>query len=151
MDEDTRKLISRIQSEDLAALWNASTNDSSEIGATLRVYRRQLSLLDRHLDGTQQLRTVEDTGQAFDHDKVKSALEPTDTDAPFSNEHDDVHQDEGLHSRQKTSSLFAPTTSTRPATIVTASNPLPQGSDRLVVRLPSSVPMAREQVDKCDM
>lgn len=47
MDEDTRRLILNLQSEDLATLWaDVTTNNDHDIDATIRVYRRQRRLLD---------------------------------------------------------------------------------------------------------
>jgi hypothetical protein len=51
MDDNTRRVILRLQSQDLAALWNSqtsSTNDS-EIDTALRAYRRQLFIIDQQI------------------------------------------------------------------------------------------------------
>lgn len=148
MNEDTRKLILRIQGEDLAALWAASTDSNSEVDATLRVYRRQLSLLDRHLEDTRRARTTEGSGEAARHNAVTPALQITDTDAPILTENGDVQQVRGVNSRHEIPSLSAPATSAPPSIIATTVRSLPQLFDHPVVRLPPSAPTVGEQVDK---
>jgi hypothetical protein len=148
MDEDTRKLILRIQGEDLAALWAASNDNNSEVDATLRVYRRQLSLLDRHLENTRQARTTEGAVEAANHSAVTIAHQITDIDAPILTEDGDVYQVRGVNPRPETRSLSARATSFPKSIVATTVRSLPQLLDRPVVRLPPSAPTVGEQVDK---
>jgi hypothetical protein len=147
MDGDTRKLILRTQSEDLAALWSASTDEHSEIDATLRVYRRQLKLLDRHLENTRQPRTTGDTAEAARRDAVTAVPQTPDTDTPILTGDGGVHQIDRVHSRQKESAMFAPAASTPPITNAMIARPLLQISDMSAVGLPPSVPIADELSD----
>jgi hypothetical protein len=148
MSEDTRKLILRIQSEDLADLWTASANDKSEIDATQRVYRRQLSLLDRHLENTRQTRTIEGAGEAAGHDAVTLAPQITDIDAPILTEDGDVLRVGVPYRSLKTSFLRVPAFCIPRSVVATTARSFPQVSDRPVVRLPPFAPTTGEQVDK---
>jgi hypothetical protein len=148
MSGDTRKLILRIQSEDLANLWTASANDKSEIDAAQRVYRRQLSLLDRHLENLRQTKTIEGAGEAAGHDAVTLTPRITDTDALIFTENGDVHRLESPYSRREIPSIFSAAASTPQSIVATTVRSLPQVSDRPIVRLPLSAPTTGEQVDK---
>jgi hypothetical protein len=160
MDEDTRKLILRIQSEDLAELWTTSADNSCEIDATLRVYRRQLKLLDRHLENARQARTIEATGEGAGHDTATTALQILDTDVLILTEDGDVQrvgvdysrlespilQIGGINLRRKPSFLKTPVVSTIPIYSCSSAQPQ-QASDRPVVRLPPLKSMATQQLD----
>jgi hypothetical protein len=161
MDENTRKLILRIQSEDLADLWTTSTYDNSEIDATLRVYRRQLKVLDRHLENARQERAREGTGEGAGHDAVTTAPPILDIEAPVLVEDGDVRRVEvdysrlespilqagGVHLRPRPSFLKTPVVSTVP-TYNGTSTRSHQVSDRPVVRLPPPRSTTARQVDK---
>jgi hypothetical protein len=160
MNEDTRKLILRIQSEDLAELWTTSTDNSCEIDATLRVYRRQLKLLDRHLEIARLARTSEATGEGAGHDTATTTLHILDTDALILTEDGDVQrvgveyprlespnlQIGGVYLRPTPSFRRMPVVSTIP--IYNGTNARPhQVSDRPVVRLPPPISMTAQQLD----
>lgn len=145
MNEDTRRLILRLQGEDLAALWTASTDDNSDIDATLRAYRRQLSLLDRHLENARQTKTTEGVGGATNHAAVTSALQVTDTDAPIKTEDDEVHQFEGVYSRHETPASDGPAFPIPSAVNATSARSISQVSDSPVVRLPPFASMTGDQ------
>lgn len=73
MNEDTRMQILHLQKEYLtvlAALQTCSTEIDSEIDATLRVYRRHLSILNRHLGEGRQRETTKDTTEAVTDEAV---------------------------------------------------------------------------------
>lgn len=148
MNEDTRKLILRLQGEDLAALWTLSIDDNSEIDATLRAYRRQLSLLDRHLEEARQTKTTEGVGGATDCDAMTSVLQITDTDARVKTEDGELRQGEGVCSRHEAPSRFSPPASTPTRLVATTVRSLFEGLDRPVVRLPSSSSVAGDQANR---
>ncbi|CAD0115162.1 unnamed protein product [Aureobasidium uvarum] len=135
MNKDTRKLILRLQSEDLTALWTASTDNNSEIDATVRAYRRQLDLLNRHLEDTLQARTIEDAMEAVDHG-APTSLQITGVNAPILTKHGDVHQIGGVYLYPDTPSSFSSVASTPALVVATTARSLPQTSERPVVRLP---------------
>jgi hypothetical protein len=151
MNEDTRKLILLIQGEDLAALWAASTDNTSEVDATLRVYRRQLSLLDRHLEDTRRARITEASGEPVGHSAVTLTLQITDTNAPILTQKDAIPQVGGVHSRPKTLSNITPAAPTTPIINATTTRSLSHLSDRSVIRFSSSAPLVGEQLDKRDL
>ncbi|KAH0378235.1 hypothetical protein KCU92_g8805, partial [Aureobasidium melanogenum] len=136
MDGHTRKLILRLQSEDLAALWSASTANGSEIDATLRVYRRQLSKLDHYLNEARQAGTIEDATEAVNDEAVASLRQIVDGSAPILTELGDVHQPGVAYARCDTLSLFTASASIPPIVDATTARPLPQASERPVVRFP---------------
>jgi hypothetical protein len=161
MDEDARKLILRIQSEDLADLWTTSVDNNSEIDATIRVYRRQVNLLDRHLENARQASTSQATGEGAGYDIATTAPQILDTDTPILTEDGDVqrvgvdysrlespiHQVGGVYSRPKPSFLKTPVVSAIPIYSGTGAQSH-QVSDRPVVRLPPPESMTVHQVDK---
>jgi hypothetical protein len=148
MSEDTRKLILRIQSEDLADLWTASADDKSEIDATQRVYRRQLKLLGRHLEDTRQANSTGRTAEAARRDAVTVAPQTPDTDTPILTEDGGVHRVGFPFSGRETPLLFSTAASTPPSILATTVRSLPQVSDRPIVRLPLSASTTEDQVDK---
>lgn len=84
MNEETRKMILRLQKEDLtvqAKLWTASPQDDSEYQATLRVYRRQLSLMDHYLSETRQVETTKDLAETNNGGAVESSHKIVDDNA----------------------------------------------------------------------
>lgn len=135
MNEDTRKLILRIQSEDLAALWSTSTENGSEVDATLRVYRRQLSILDHHLEEARQTGTTENAAEPTINEAVASPRQTTSGIAPILTELGDVHQPGIAYAHQDTPSLFTLSASTPPVVNATTARPLSQASARPVVRV----------------
>lgn len=63
MDEETRRLILRLQSEDLASIWSSSTtaaNDGTESDAdmALRVYRQELRAADQLIEDRRLARSI---------------------------------------------------------------------------------------------
>jgi hypothetical protein len=146
MNEDTRKLILRIQGEDLANLWTASANDKSEIDATQRVYRRQLSLLDRHLEDIRQTRIIEGAEEGAGHDVMTPTPQITDIDAHILTADGDVLRVGVSYPCREASFLPAPADRALRSIVATTARSLPQVPDRPVVCLPSSAPVAAEQL-----
>ncbi|KAG9562524.1 hypothetical protein KCU71_g7504, partial [Aureobasidium melanogenum] len=151
MDGHTRRMILRLQKEDLtvlAALWNASAEDSSEYNATVRVYRRQLSLMDHYLSDARQVETTEDAAGDTSNEAGAYSRQSTDDNSPILTEFGDVHRLGGVYAPCGEPSLFTPTASPPPNVNATTAGSFVENPEHLVVRLPQPVPTSREQFDR---
>ncbi|CAD0101058.1 unnamed protein product [Aureobasidium mustum] len=143
MNEDTRNMILRLQREDLTVLsklWDGSTEDCSEYNTTVRVYRRQLSLMDHYLSETRQIGTIENAANANNDSTVASSRQITHGNPPILTEFGDVHQVGGVYAHCDEPSSFTSTTSPPPAVNATTACSFVEDPEHLVVRLPSSIP-----------
>ncbi|KAG9659452.1 hypothetical protein KCU64_g3845, partial [Aureobasidium melanogenum] len=151
MNEDTRMQILRLQKEYLtvlAAHWTGRTEIDFEIDATLRVYRRHLSILDRYLEEARETGTTKDTAQAINDKAVVLPRRITGGNARTLIHFGDVHQVEGGYAHHDTPTPFT-STALNPSTVdATTARPLPQIPECPVVRLPSPALTARERLDK---
>ncbi|KAH0341233.1 hypothetical protein KCU81_g6454, partial [Aureobasidium melanogenum] len=151
MDRHTREMILRLQKEDLtvlAALWNASDEDSSEYNATVRVYRRQLSLMDHYLSDSRQVKTTEDAAGDTSDEAGAYSRQSTDGNVPILTEFGDVHRAGNVYAHRGETSLFTPTASPPPIVNATTAGSFVEDPEHLVVRLPQPVPTSREQCDR---
>ncbi|KAH0367731.1 hypothetical protein KCU65_g4465, partial [Aureobasidium melanogenum] len=136
MNEDTRKKILRLQKEDLARLWTESIENDSELDATMRVYRRQSSILDRHLEKARQTGTSKDAAEAIVDETLVASHRSTNGIAPILTELRDVHQPGIAYPHCGRPSLITSTASPPPIVDATTARPLLQVTERPVVRFP---------------
>ncbi|KAG9844857.1 hypothetical protein KCU98_g7096, partial [Aureobasidium melanogenum] len=151
MDGHTREMILRLQKEDLtvlAALWNASNEDSSEYNATVRVYRRQLSLMDHYLSDSRKIKTTEDAAGDTSNEAGAYSRQSTDGNAPILTEFGDVHRVGNVYAHCGEPSPFTPTASPPLIVSATTADSFVENPEHLVVRLPQPVPTSREQFDR---
>ncbi|KAG9958590.1 hypothetical protein KCU61_g8222, partial [Aureobasidium melanogenum] len=151
MNEDTRMQILRLQKKYLtvlAALWTGCTEIDFEIDATLRVYRRHLSILDRYLAEARQTGTIKDAAEAINDEAVVLPRRITGGNARSLIQFGDVHQVEGVYAHHDTQTSFTSTASNSSTVDATTARPLPQIPERPVVRLPPPALTARERLDK---
>ncbi|KAI5255307.1 hypothetical protein E4T42_02009 [Aureobasidium subglaciale] len=134
MSEDTRQLVLRIQSEDLATLW-ASSENQAEVDATLRVYRRQLKLLDAHLENPRHHVLISDGSDAANSNGL---LPIDDPNACLLTVDGDVHQQGVVYPRHDTPSRFASAASSPLLVSATTARPPPKLEGPPRVRLPPS-------------
>ncbi|KAI5274971.1 hypothetical protein E4T47_02025 [Aureobasidium subglaciale] len=145
MSEDTRQLILRIQSEDLATLW-ASSENQSEVDATLRVYRRQLKLLDSHLENPRHHGLITDGPDTANSNGLLAIDDPN---ARLLTANGDVHQQGLVYPCHDTPSLFASAASNPSLVSATTARPHPKfdGPPRVRLPPPSSRTVPQSQID----
>ncbi|KAG9552827.1 hypothetical protein KCU71_g11363, partial [Aureobasidium melanogenum] len=151
MNGDTRMQILRLQKKYLtvlAALWTGCTEIDFEIDATLRVYRRHLSILDRYLEEARQTGIIKDAAEAINDEAVVLPRRITGGNARSLIQFGDVHQVEGVYAHHDTPTSFTSTASNSSTVDATTARPLPQIPERPVVRLPPPALTARERLDK---
>ncbi|KAG9516062.1 hypothetical protein KCU93_g9290, partial [Aureobasidium melanogenum] len=116
-----------------------------------------LSKLDHYLNEARQTGTIEGATKAVNDEAVASLRQIVDGSAPILTELGDVHQPGVAYAQCDTLSLFTASASIPPVVDATTARPLPQASERPVVRFPQGpvhpvvrLPPITSNVEECE-